>query len=267
VFPILFRIGSYTVYSYTVLLVLGLVAGTWRVYCIASRRMAQPAVVLDMGFWALIGGVFGARAGYVLANWAYFRDHIERALDIRGGGLSWHGALLGAGLAFAIWYVVRSRSGGVPGWAALLDAAAPGIALGGALGWTGCLLTGACYGAEATGFAAPLSWLSARLPDIYGVDASRFLTQPWMIACCLVLWGELEWLSRRPAWVPGTRFVGLLLLYALADLGVWFLRGDGTWRYGLWLAQWADVAQMAIAIALGGWAIAEGTSRPLIDAV
>jgi len=254
--PILFRVGSYTVYSYTVLLVLGLAAGTWRAYRAAQKRLLQPGVVLDGEFWVLIGGVLGARVGYVLAHWAYFRSHIDRALDIRGGGLSWHGALLGAGLSFFVWTVVRRRAGEMPDWRAILDAAAPGIALGAASGWAGCLLTGACYGTEAVGYAPPLSWLTARLPDIYGVDSVRFLTQPLMLVCCLALWGALEWLSRHPARIPGMRFAGMLLLYALADLGVGFLRGDGTWRYGLWLAQWADVAQAVTALALGVWSIA-----------
>lgn len=263
--PILFRVGSYTVYSYTVLLVLGLAAGTWQAYGAARKCLDRPGVLLDGGFWALIGGVLGARMGYVLANWAYFHSNTDRALDIRGGGLSWHGALLGAGIAFVLWYVLRRRDGEMPDWRAIVDAAAPGIALGAALGWTGCLLTGACYGAEAIGYVPPLSWLTARLPDIYGVDAIRFLTQPIMIVCCMVLWGTLEWQSSHPARIPGLRFAGLLLFYALANLGVGFLRGDGTWRCGLWLSQWADVAQAATALALGGWSIVRPTGRAATD--
>jgi len=264
-YPILFRVGSYTIYSYTVLLVVGLAAGTWRAYRIAQKHLTEPSVVLDGSFWALIGGVLGARVGYVLAHWAYFRSHVDRAVDIRGGGLSWHGALLGAGLAFALWYVVRRRAGEMPGWQAILDTVAPGITLGGALSWAGCLLTGACYGAEAVGYVPPLSWLTARLPDIYGVDSIRFLTQPVMIGWCLVLWGILEWLSRPSVQAPGLRFAGLLFLYTLANLGVGFLRGDGTWRYGLWLAQWADVALAVVAVILAVRAVVQPVDQAAAD--
>jgi len=245
-FPILFRVGSITVYTYTVVLALGIVAGTWVAYRAARGRLATPAHVLDAGFWGLLGAILGGRAGYVLANWAYFSEHVDKAIDLRGGGLSWHGALIGASAAAAIWVAVRGRLGlPAPDWRDLFDAAAPGLAVGGAFGWLACLLTGAAYGAEAAGIAAPLSWLTADLPDIYGIDRIRFLTQPLMAAWCLLLAGGL-WAVREK--LPrGVAFGLYLLLYALADFVMTFLRGDGTWRLGLWLWQWFALSEMLFA--------------------
>jgi phosphatidylglycerol:prolipoprotein diacylglycerol transferase len=251
--PILFRIGSYTAYSYTYSLALGILLGAWVTYQFARTRLSHPAMVLDAGFWGLLGGILGGRAGYVLANWAYFCGHVDKALDLKNGGLSWHGALLGGGLVVSVWLVVRKRLGHpVPDWRDLLDAAAPGLAVGSALGWLGCLLTGAGYGAEAAGHAPPLSWLTAYLPDIYGVEDVRFLTQPLMIAWSILLAISL-WALRR--WMPrGAAFAHYLLLYALGDLLISFLRGDGTWRLGLWLWQWFALAEMVIALVLGIYA-------------
>lgn len=267
--PILFRVGSYTVYSYSAALALGLLAGTWLAYYLGRRNLSTPSVVLDGGFWALLGGIVGARTGYVIANWAYWSDHLAQALDLRAGGLSWHGALLGGMAAAVVWYIVPRTSAAnpdasrpryeMPNWRKLLDVAAPGIALGAAFGWLGCLLTGACYGAEAVGYAPPLSWLAADLPDIFGIDRVRFLVQPLMIVWCLGLCGVL-WLlhrqhtsnlTRLPA---GTVFAIWLFLYAAGDLGTGFLRGDGTWRMGLWLGQWFAVAEMCAAAGLGLYA-------------
>jgi phosphatidylglycerol:prolipoprotein diacylglycerol transferase len=218
-------------------------------------RISTPTAVLDVGFWCLLGGILGGRAGYVLANWAYFADHVDKALKLRNGGLSWHGALLGAGVVFVAWLLVRSQLGRtVPDWQDLLDAAAPGLAIGGAFGWLGCLLTGAGYGAEAAGYAPPLSWLTADLPDIYGVDGVRFLTQPLLIAWCILLAASLWVPYRRPP--RGAAFAYYLMLYALADFCVTFLRGDGTWRRGLWLWQWFALAEMCIALGLGVYAYA-----------
>jgi phosphatidylglycerol:prolipoprotein diacylglycerol transferase len=245
-FPILFRVGSITVYSYTVILALGIASGTWIAYQAAQGRLATPAHVLDAGFWGLLGAMLGGRAGYVFANWAYFGQHIDKAIDLRGGGLAWHGALIGSCVAVAVWVAARGRSGlPAPDWRDLSDAAAPGLAAGGAFGWLACLLTGAAYGAEAAGIAPPLSWLTADLPDIYGVDSIRFLTQPLMVAWCLLLAAGL-WVLREK--LPrGAAFGYYLLLYALADLLVTFMRGDGTWRLGLWLWQWFALAEMLIA--------------------
>jgi phosphatidylglycerol:prolipoprotein diacylglycerol transferase len=247
--PILFRIGSHTVFSYTVALSVGMAVGMVVCYRRAKERLADPAVVLDAGFWALLGGILGGRAGYVVANWAYYLDHLDRALRVREGGLSWHGALLGGGAAVGMWYVIRSRGNPLaPDWRDLADAAAPGLALGGAFGWLGALLTGSGYGLEAGGHMPPLSWLAADLPDIYGVSAVRFLTQPFMVAWCLALWALLSALHHR---LPrGAAFAFYLLLYALGDFSVAFLRGDGTWRRGLWLWQWAAVGEMCAAVGL-----------------
>jgi phosphatidylglycerol:prolipoprotein diacylglycerol transferase len=250
--PILFRIGTYVAYSYTFVLALGMLAGTWLVYRAARAQLADPVVLLDGAFWALVGGLIGARAGYVFANWAYFAAHLSEAIDVRGGGLSWHGAWLGGAITGAAWYVLRNRfHPPLPDWRVLLDLTAPGLALASAAGWLGCLLTGAGYGAEAEGYVAPLGWLTGYAADIYGVEQVRFLTQPLMIGWCLLLWGVLQ--LRPGAWrrLPaGVTFALYLLLYALADGMVWFLRGDGTWRFVLWPAQWASILQACAALAL-----------------
>jgi phosphatidylglycerol:prolipoprotein diacylglycerol transferase len=257
-FPILFRVGSYVVYSYTVALVIGMIVGLLLASHLARRRGIPAGTLLDAGFWALLGGILGGRIGYVAANWAYYVDHLDKAAALREGGLSWHGALLGGCAAFVIWSSLRSQR--TPGWRDLLDAIAPSLALGGAMGWLGCLLTGCAYGAEATGYAPPMAWLTAELPDIFGVNDVRFLTQPLMIAWCLLLslllWGTYR---RLP---PGLTFALYLFLYALADGSIAFLRGDGTWRWGLWLSQWAALAEASAGLALGIALFARRRSAP-----
>jgi phosphatidylglycerol:prolipoprotein diacylglycerol transferase len=261
--PILFRIGTYVVYSYTVALALGMAIGTWLAYRAARAWLADPVVLLDGAFWALSGGLIGARTGYVLANWAYFAAHLGETIDLRGGGLSWYGAWLGGAIAGVAWYALRGRfHPPLPDWRVLLDLAAPALALASAAGWLGCLLAGACYGAEAEGYGAPLRWITGYAADIYGVEQVRFLTQPLMIGWCLLLWGVLQLRSSALRRLPaGTIFALYLLLYALADGTAWFLRGDGTWRIYLWPAQWASILQICVALALIVHARAKRTER------
>ena len=217
----------------------------------AQSRFPDPGIVLDAGFWGLLGGLLGGRAGYVLANWAYFVDYPAKAFALWQGGLAWHGALCGGCVAISVWAVVRRKQRSlmsVPGWRELFDVLAFGLAFGGAFGWLGCLLTGSAYGAKASGCVPRLSWFTADLPDIFGVQAERFLTQPLMIAWCLLLWGVLWAMQRRLR--PGFSFSLYLLLYALADFGIAFIRGDGTWKLGLWLSQWVALGEMCVAIGL-----------------
>jgi prolipoprotein diacylglyceryltransferase len=261
--PILFHVGSYTVFSYTVALVVGMAAGVYVSWRRAKERLSDPKVVLDVGFWALLGGVMGARVGHVLANWAYYVDHLDKAIRVREGGHSWHGALVAGCVTVVLWYAIRRRNNLLtPDWRDLADVAAPGLSLGSAFGWLGALLAGSAYGVEASGYLSPVSWLTADLPDIYGVSAVRFLTQPAMIAWCLALWGLLWRLRHRLS--PGTAFALYLLLYALGDFAVAFLRGDGTWRWGLWLWQWAAAVEVCAAVGLAVYLWIKGYRRPAL---
>jgi len=76
------------------------------------------------------------------------------------------------------------------------------------------------------------------------------------------LWGVLQLrpgaLRRLPS---GVTFAFYLLLYALADGAIWFLRGDGTWRFYLWPAQWASILQIGAALVLIVHAWAENRQR------
>jgi phosphatidylglycerol:prolipoprotein diacylglycerol transferase len=269
-YPILLRLGSFILYSYTVALVAGITLGTRLAYLRARDYLSRaqdelfaPAIVLDAGFWALLGGIVGARLAYVAANWAYYVDHLGAAADLSEGGLNWHGALIGGTAAVAVWVAVKRRSDpSVPSLRVLLDLAAPGLAWGGALGWLGALLTGSAYGAKASGIGPSWTWSTARLPDIYGVVAPRFVTQPAMIVLCLLL-GALLWTTRkRLERRQGLAFALYLGLYAAADLGVWSLRGDGTWRWGLWLWQWVDLAELCVAVGLAITAAGQHRGEP-----
>ncbi|MBE2233077.1 MAG: prolipoprotein diacylglyceryl transferase, partial [Anaerolinea sp.] len=81
--------------SYRVVMLLTLLAALG---CLAWQQRRGRKDALDLGLLALLAGVIGARVGHVLANWAYYGERQAAMLDLRDGGLSWHGGLL-AGLA------------------------------------------------------------------------------------------------------------------------------------------------------------------------
>lgn len=54
---------------------------------------------LDVGIGLLFLSLLGARIGYVIRNMAYFTDHVPQIPQIWLGGISWPGALIGAGAA------------------------------------------------------------------------------------------------------------------------------------------------------------------------
>jgi phosphatidylglycerol:prolipoprotein diacylglycerol transferase len=221
--PILLQIGPIAVRSYTLLLDLGLLLALGVLYRRTQRRAARPDLWLDGALVALALGVLGGRIGYVAAHWTYFQDRHSQILKYWLGGLSWHGALMGALVGLAIYCRVRE----VSFWR-LADELAGVAPLVGAAAWLGCLLAGCSYGRE----VGQAHWLAADLPDLFGVWALRYNVQlaaaGWSLAVAAVLWAIPE---ASPA---GAR-TGLFMLLYGAGLGlVDLLRADTVPQWGAW---------------------------------
>lgn len=238
--PILFTIGKLSIPTYTVLLDLGLILALVLSYVEGKRLPGNGEGVLDMGLWAIIGGILGGRGGYVLANWSAFSENWGRALRIWEGGLSFHGAYL-AGLVVLLALGIRYWKADI---GKLGDAMMPGLLLGLTFGWTACLMGGCTYGKVGQGFGYAI------LPDLYGVEAPRFATQAVGLGFSLVLLVAF-WLLRRRWPFPGAAFLMGNLLYFTGQFFLEFTRGDEALYVGPWrLAQVLDLA-LALPAAVG----------------
>jgi phosphatidylglycerol---prolipoprotein diacylglyceryl transferase len=139
-YPVLFRLGSFEVTSFGVMVALGLLAGAWLFGReLDARGLGEASSVASL---AAVAGLAGAK---LLWTAEHFGDAPVLDLLTDRGGLSWFGGLVGgtaAGLAMVLakrWPVM-----------ALLAAAAPAVALGQALGRVGCFLVGDDYGRPTT---------------------------------------------------------------------------------------------------------------------
>lgn len=250
--PTLFTIGKWSIPTYTVLLDLGLILGLVLIYFEGKRILRKGDTALDLGLWAVIGGIVGGRIGYVLADWSAFSEDWSRVLRLWQGGLSFHGAFLGGVAVMGIFaWLSRQRAENtdrdarnVPYFLTLGDVATPGLALGIALGWAACVMGGCAYGAIGMGFGTAL------LPDLYGVEAPRFATQAAGLAYAVLLFACF-WPLRRRWPFPGASFLMYLVLYFGGAFFLEFARGDGAIYIGPWrLAQWLDLV-LALAAAAG----------------
>lgn len=135
--PVLFRIGSFEITSFGVMVALGALAGLW-VFRRELARSGLPDAALDAAVFGLIGGLVGAKLLYVFEHLAE-GSFVPLLLD--RGGMSWFGGFVG-GLA-AGYTTIRLR-----GWPMLgvLSAATPALAVGQLLGRIGCFLVGDDYG-------------------------------------------------------------------------------------------------------------------------
>ncbi len=108
----------------------------WR----ARRSRIDPEIIYDLAFWLILGGLVGARAFYVLQHGESIQSFWD-IFKVWKGGIVLYGSGLGAAAGFFLYWLWR-RFPIRP----VLDAIAPAVALGIALGRVGCFLNGCCYG-------------------------------------------------------------------------------------------------------------------------
>jgi len=111
--PVIFQLGTFKLYWFGVLYLLALAASWWLARVQARRRPSEWSLeeVNDLILYAALGLALGGRLGYVLFyHLAEFLNHPLVLLEVWRGGLSFHGALLGALVAVML-FARRSHKG------------------------------------------------------------------------------------------------------------------------------------------------------------
>jgi phosphatidylglycerol:prolipoprotein diacylglycerol transferase len=233
---------------------LALLAGLWVALDVASwegqRRGVDGDKTYNLGFYALVAGVLGARLGFVLINLPLYTGitpwnrAIGSALSLSSGTeAAWAGALVAASMAV---YLIRR-------WEldplALADSFAPAFAIMGIAVGLANLLGGDYYGVE------------TRLPwaiDLWG--APRHPTQVYLALACaanlIVLWR-----LRTREHPPGFLFQIFLVIFSLTVLFVEPLRADSP-VVAAGVRSWQVIALVMLAAALAGFAYRAPATRP-----
>jgi phosphatidylglycerol:prolipoprotein diacylglycerol transferase len=130
------NIGPLTLQTFGLMFALAFLAAG----ALVAKRFGEIGKPTDWAyeimFAALIGGIVGSRAYFIVQNYDSVKDDLLHNL-FSGSGLVWYGGLIGGALAVALWAWYRGFLG-----LALLDLAAPALALGYAIGRCGCQLSG-----------------------------------------------------------------------------------------------------------------------------
>ena len=136
-FPVLFRIGTFEVTSFGVMVAVAALVGVW-LFRSELRRSGLPTDAADAGTVGVVGGLVGAKLLWTLEHAG--EGPLTELLFSRGG-LSWYGGLVGGVGAGLVYIVVR-------GWPIVptLAAATPALAFGHLIGRIGCFLVGDDYG-------------------------------------------------------------------------------------------------------------------------
>ena len=226
-YPELFRIGSFPVNTYGVLLALAFMAALFVASRLAGRDGLPRERAFDLGLWMLLGGLVGSKLLLMVAEPEYGSDWRNLlSIDfLRSGGV-WYGGFLG-GLLTGVLLIRRYK---LSFWK-VTDAFAPGVALGQAVGRQGCFAAGCCWG-RPTG--APwgvhfteLGHMITGVPTIDADGSPLYLhpTQLYESAAALVIFAFLYRLHRRKRF-DGQVIAAYAVLYGLTRFAIEFFRDD-----------------------------------------
>ncbi len=209
---------------------------------LVARRFTELGKPVDwayeMIFAALIGGLVGSRIDYLIQNYDDVSDDLLGNI-FSGSGLVWFGGLLGGALGVILWARWRGFLG-----PALFDLAAPGLALGYAIGRVGCQLSGDGDYGEATDLPWGMAYPEGTVSTTEDVHPAPIYETVAMGVVALVLW------NLRDRFRPGVLFGLYLLLAGLERLLVEIIRRNDAVVAGLTQAQLVSLAMIALGAAL-----------------
>jgi phosphatidylglycerol---prolipoprotein diacylglyceryl transferase len=219
---------------------------------LVARRFQELGKPVDwayeMVFSALVGGIVGARAYYMVQNWDDVRhDLIGNVFS--GSGLVWYGGALGGALAVFIW---AWRRGFLT--LALLDLAAPALALGYAIGRIGCQLSGDGDYGKAADVPWAMSYPHGTVPTDQRVHPTPVYESLAMGLLAWFLW------TLRDRVAPGMLFALYLVLSGLERFLVEFLRRNNEVWGGLTAPQIESLVLIAVGVT---WIAVASRRRPV----
>lgn len=139
--PILIEIGNIKIYWYSVMILLGVLIGSYLVLRESKRFNISKSKISDMLFYTIIFGIIGARIYYVIFNFDYYINNPIDIIKVWEGGLAIHGGII-AGVIYLIYYTKKNNLNTL----LITDICVPGVLIGQALGRWGNFFNGEAHG-------------------------------------------------------------------------------------------------------------------------
>lgn len=237
--PILLSIGHFHLRWYSLIVLTAIAAGTWLTAKEAARKGFNAEDIYDAAVWVVLAGLIGARLFHVADHWPdRFAANPIEALYVWEGGLAIWGGVAGGLVALAV--LARRRH-----WRLrrLLDAAAPGLVLGQAIGRLACIITGDSVGKPTDG---PFG-LAYTSPDAAVPQLGVFYTPMpvYEILMNLAILGVLWRLRRMKSLPDGVVFFIYLVLYSAIRFGITFWSSYRITAFGLNQSQIVSLVGLA----------------------
>ncbi len=230
---------------------------------LAEEARHDRAVAFDsIAFWAVVGGIIGARLYHVVTDYQLFEGHPERMFEIWRGGLGIWGAVVGG--ALAAWIVGRRRH---LVFADIADSIVPGLAFAQAIGRWGNYFNQELFGGPST-----LPWAveidAAHRPVGYAHYATFQPTFLYESLWCVALGFALLWIDKRFTLVRGQLFwlyAGgyVVFRFVMEEMRIDPAHTIGPLRVNAWVSIAVFVISVTMFLVLGRRARARANSAEL----
>ncbi len=228
----IFEIGNFKLEWYSALIIVAAMIGITMVLKEAKRYKYPTEFVFNMIFWAIIFGIVGARAYYVLFNLEIYNNFWD-IFKIWEGGLAIHGGII-AGVLVILLYCKKYKARSIR----MFDFLAPAMLLAQAIGrW------GNFFNSEAHGPATTLAHLqNLHIPEfiIKGMNIDGIYYTPTFLyesIWCLVGFLILLIIRRLKITKVGQPFALYLMWYGLGRFIIEAMRTDSLMFGGFKMAQ------------------------------
>jgi phosphatidylglycerol:prolipoprotein diacylglycerol transferase len=212
--PILFKIGPITIYTYGVMVALGIFFGSWILLKLSDREGIPREDVVDTAFWSVVSGFLGARLFFFIYNPEYLHPWY-RVLFIWQGGLVWYGGVLFGALT-AIYFIYKRK---IPVWK-FADIVSIALSVGLGFGRIGCTMAGCCYGKVCH---APFAIVFTDPHSAAPLNVPLWPTQPVSAAANFLIAGILYLIYRKRKFA-GEVFGFYLIFYGTFRFLIEFVR-------------------------------------------
>lgn len=257
-YPKLFQIGPFTVYSFGLMMGISFIIASMLLTSELKRKKLNPEMGSTITIIALIGGVAGSKILYLIENWPSFVvDPLGEAFS--PGGLTWYGGFLLA-TAIIYFYVRRKKVR----FLKIADAVSPGLLLAYGIARIGCHLSGdgdygfpttLPWGTDYSHGTYPPSLAFRGFPEITsqypnGIVPDNTLCHPTpiyeFIICAILFF--IMWKNREKIIGDGRMFMWYLIAAGTERFAIEFLRLNPRLLFGLSEAQLISVPLVLLGI-------------------
>jgi phosphatidylglycerol:prolipoprotein diacylglycerol transferase len=212
------------------------------------RELEEPVDwAYELVFAALLGGVIGARAYFVIQNYSSVQHNLLGSI-FSGSGLVWYGGAIGGALAVLAWMRWRDAME-----LKMFDMCATALALGYGIGRIGCQVSGdGDYGIRSS-LPWAMGYPHGTVPTPPGVTVQPTPIYETVSMCLLAY---LLW-QLRDRVRPGVIFALYMVFSGLERLLVEFIRRNAEVFAGLTAPQLESIALMIIGLAWLAWTARE----------